>query len=175
MSPDKNGMVPVRRPPQEAASTWGPYYDALHPERTTHMMIAWKVVPKWMESAEKLWQQRQELRRAYEVTHGGDPAKWPNQHPGVVLHGIPACLRCHWLGESGYYRHDHVFQYPADIARRHEATNGEFGGGEDRLMPTARATPSPPPVKTPPIPRRIPPLPLRIADRYATGRRRSWK
>lgn len=98
---------------------------------------------------------------------------WPTQHPGVVLHGIAACLGCYWLFEPGYYRYDHVFQYPADLARRHEASNGAFRGGEDRLLPSARATSSPPRVETPPIPRRVPVQPLRIADRYAAGMKRS--
>ena len=117
-----------------------------------------------------LWQRRQQLRRAYEAAHGTDPATWPTQHPGVVLHGMAACLGCHWLYGGGYYRLDGVFQDAIDLARHHETANGAFHGGEDRLMPTARATPSPPPVETAPIPRRIPILPLRIADRYAAGR-----
>ncbi|ODR05591.1 hypothetical protein AWC26_17745 [Mycobacterium shimoidei] len=129
----------------------------------------------WMRYAEWLWQRRQKLRRAYEATHGSDPRMWPSQHPGVVLDDYAACLGCHWLFEHGYYRDDHVFQYPVDLARRHEATNGVFRGGEDRLKPSARATPAPRPVKTPPIPRRIPIMPLRVAERYAAGRRRITK
>jgi hypothetical protein len=166
-------MVPLRRAPSDAATTWGPYYDALHPPGEVHVMIAWKVVPTWMDDAARLWRQRQALRRAYEAAHGSDPGMWPTQHPGVVLHGMAAGLGCHWLCERGYYRVDRVFQYPVDLARRHEATDGAFRGGDDRLMPTAQATPSPPPMETPPIPRRISILPLRIADRYAAGRPRA--
>lgn len=171
MSPDKNGMVPLRRAPLHASTTWGPYYDTLHPPGTVHMMIAWKVVPKWMEQAERLWQERQKLRRAYEATHGSDPALWPAQHPGVVVLGFPGCLGCHWLfGEHDYYRHDRVFQYAVDLARRHETSNGEFrGGGGNRLKPTARSVPSPPAVPTRSIPRRVPIMPVRIARRYASG------
>jgi hypothetical protein len=95
-------MVPLQRAPSYAATTWGPYYDVLHPSREVHMMIAWKVVPKWMDYAAGLWQRRQELRRAYEAAHGSDPATWPSQHPGVVLNGHAACLGCHWLYERGY-------------------------------------------------------------------------
>lgn len=171
MSPDRSGMVPLQRAPCDAATTWGPYYDTLHPPGKVHMMIAWKVVPKWMDHAAGLWQQRQILRRAYEAIHGTDSAMWPSQHPGVVLDGYAVCLGCHWLFERGYYRLDRVFQYPIDLARRHETSNGTFRGAHDRLMPTARATPSPPPMQTPPIPRRTCPIPpLRIADRYAVGR-----
>jgi hypothetical protein len=113
------------------------------------------------------------LRRAYEADHGSDPAMWPTQHPGVVLDGHAACLGCNWFYERGYYRDGGVFQYPVDLARSHETSNGAFRGGDDRLMPTARRVPSPPPVETSPIPRRVPILPLRIADRYAAGRPRA--
>ena len=37
-----------------------------------------------------------------------------------------------------------------ELVRRHETSNGAFRGADDRLMPTARATPSPPPVPTSP-------------------------
>ena len=95
---------------------------------------------------------------------------WPTRHPGVVLDGHAACLGRHWFHERGYYRHDGVFQYPVDLARRHEASNGAFRGGDDRLMPTARRVPSPLPVKTPAIARRTAPIPpLRVADRYVAG------
>jgi hypothetical protein len=97
-----------------------------------------------------------------------------HQHPGVVLDDYAACLGCHWLFERGYYRLDRVFQYPVDLARRHETSNGTFRVGDDRLMPTARATPSPSPVETSPIPRPTGPIPpLRIASPYAAGRPRA--
>lgn len=125
-----------------------------------------------MKSAEMRWECRQLRRREYEAIHGSDPATWPCRHPGVVLNdALSACLGCHWLYAGTYYNLDHVFQYAVDIARRHEESNGQFRGGEDRLKPTARWTPSPDPVVTPPIPRRIPIVPLRIADRYSSGRR----
>lgn len=73
MSPDRNDMVPLRRAPPHAATTWGPYYDALHPPGWAHFIVDWKVVPTLMESAERLWRHRQELRNAYEATHGTDP------------------------------------------------------------------------------------------------------
>lgn len=174
MSPAAGGTVPHRGAPAGAASTWGPYYDTLHPQRAVHMMTAWKVVPRWVEAAKALWRLREELRHDYESAHGKNPSDWPSQHPGVVLDGIPACLRCHWLGPRNYYRRDHVFQSAADIARRHERSNGEFVGAmDDRLMPTARRTPDPPVVQTSPIPRRLPPQRLRIVDRYTMGRNRT--
>lgn len=39
------GSVPLVRPLSHVATTWGPYYDTLHPPGTVHMMTAWKVVP----------------------------------------------------------------------------------------------------------------------------------
>lgn len=177
MTPARHDRVPLRRPPADAANTWGPYYDTLYPPGYTIMIIAWKVVPKRMESAKELWQERERLRRAYEEIHGSDPALWPNQHPGVVVFGLAACLACHWIfGEHDYYRYDRVFQYAEDIARRHETSGGTFrGGGDDRLKPTARWVPDPPPVQTAPIPRRVPIVPVRIAERYAGGIGRTRK
>ena len=131
-------MVPLRRAPSHAATTWGPYYDALHAPGKVHMMIDWKVVPKWMDHAASLWQRRLELRRAYEAVHGSDPAMWPTQHPGVVVDGHAACLGGHWLYERGYYRFDRVFQYAVDLARRHGTCNGAFCGGNDRLNVTGQ-------------------------------------
>jgi hypothetical protein len=165
-------LVPLKRAPSYAATTWGPYYEALHPPRRVHWIVNWKAVPTWIDQATNLWHRRQELRRAYEAAHGSDQAKWPVQHPGVLLNSRAACLGCNWFLERGYYGGDGVFQQPVDLARRHETSNGAFHGGDDRLMPTARRAPSPAPVASPPIPRRIPPAPLRIADRYVAGRPR---
>lgn len=174
MSLDKNGRVFHYGAPPDAAQTWGPYYDTLHPQRRVHMMIAWKVVPRWREEAAALWREREAKRRDYEALHGSERAAWPSSHPGIVLKGIPACLGCRWLGPAdGYYDHDHIYQFAADLARRHETSNGLFiAGRQDRLVPTARRTPNPPEVQTPPIPRRLPIRRLRIADRYAAGRNR---
>ncbi len=63
--------VPLTRAPSYAATTWGPYYESLHPPRDVVFIVNWKVVPEWMDHAARLWQQRQALRRAYEVAH------WP--------------------------------------------------------------------------------------------------
>jgi hypothetical protein len=165
-------LEPSTRAPSYAATTWGPYYEALHPPCRVHWIVNWKAVPKYIDHATSLWHRRQELRRAYAAAHGSDPANWPVQHPGVLLGPHAACLGCNWFLERGYYRGDGVFQRPVDLSRRHEASNGEFRGGGERLMPTARRFPSPAPVASPPIPRGIPPAPLRVADRYLAGRPR---
>jgi hypothetical protein len=64
--------------------------------------------------ARRLWDQREEMRRAYEAVHGTDRAWWPLQHPGVVLDAVPsiahgACLGCQWLAEIRWE--------PAELAR----------------------------------------------------------
>jgi hypothetical protein len=123
--------VPLTRAPSYAANTWGPYYDALHPPCQVHFIVNWKVVPKWIDHAVRLWRQRAELRRAYEAAHGNDPALWPVQHPGAVLDSHAACLGCHWIHERGYYRDDGLFQHPVDLVRRHETSIGAFRGGDD--------------------------------------------
>jgi hypothetical protein len=143
VSPDRNGMVPLRRAPSYAATTWGPYYHGLHPPGEVHWMIDWKVVPKWMDHAARLWQQRQTLRRAYEAAHGTDPGMWPTRHPGIVLGANAACLGCNWFHAGGRLRDDGVYEQHYKLASRHETSNGAFRGGDDRLMPTARRTPSP--------------------------------
>lgn len=97
MSPDSNGLVPVPRAPEYAATTWGPYYDTLHPPGTVHWMAKLKGVSRWMDAAARLWRQRQALRAEYAARHGTDPARWPTRHPRITLDGVDACLGCHWL------------------------------------------------------------------------------
>ncbi len=50
---------------------------------------------------------RRTARRVWDV-HGTDPARWPVQHPGVVLDAVPstahgACLGCQWLDVRGHW------------------------------------------------------------------------
>jgi hypothetical protein len=40
--------------------------------------------------ARRLWDQREELREAYEVEHGSDQDGWPHRHPGIVLTAVPS-------------------------------------------------------------------------------------
>jgi hypothetical protein len=63
----RDGLEWPTRAPWYAATTWGPYYEALNPPRRVHFIVNWKVVPKRMDHAAKLWQQRQELRRVGNV------------------------------------------------------------------------------------------------------------
>ena len=51
------------------------------------------------------WDQREELRAAYEVEHGSDPDNWPHRHPGIVIDAVQfvahaACLGCQWINPA---------------------------------------------------------------------------
>jgi hypothetical protein len=56
--------------------------------------------------ARRLWDQREELREAYEAVHGSDPGSWPHRHPGIVIDAVQfvvhaACLGCQWIDQPG--------------------------------------------------------------------------
>lgn len=121
-----NGLRPLSRAPSYASTTWGPYYEALHPPCRVHFIVNWKVVPTWFEDAERLWQRRQVLRRAYGTVYGPYRDMWPTQHPGVILGANAACLGCHWFHAGGRYRDDGSYEQHWKLARRHESTNGAF-------------------------------------------------
>jgi hypothetical protein len=126
-------LRPMRRAPLDAATTWGPYYEALNPPCLVHTMVNWKVVPKEFERAERLWQQRQEKRRAYETVYGPYLEMWPTQHPGIVLGANGACQGCNWFHVGGRHRRDGVYEQHWKLARRHETSNGAFSGGNDEM------------------------------------------
>ena len=44
MSPDRSWAVPLQRAPPQAATTWSPNYDAMHPPRRVHFIIDWQSV-----------------------------------------------------------------------------------------------------------------------------------
>jgi hypothetical protein len=41
------------------------------------------------------WDQREELRAAYEAVHGTDPYQWPDRHPGIVIDAVE------WVAQPG--------------------------------------------------------------------------
>ena len=52
------------------------------------------------------WDQREELRAAYEAEHGSGPENWPHRHPGIVIDAVQfvahaACLGCQWIDQPG--------------------------------------------------------------------------
>jgi hypothetical protein len=144
-------MVPLTRAPSCAASTWGPYYEALRPPRGAHFIDNWKVVPKWMDHAVRLWQRHQELRRAYEAAHGSNPAMWPTQHPGIVLGANAACLGCNWFHAGWSSRDAGVYEQHFKLAHRHEISNGAFPipDGDTGKPESGYLVPLPPKPRTP--------------------------
>jgi hypothetical protein len=48
--------------------------------------------------ARRLWDQREELRAAYEAEHGSDPENWPHRHPGIVIDAVQFVAHAAWPG-----------------------------------------------------------------------------
>jgi hypothetical protein len=101
-TPARPRKTTLSRPaPLWEASTWGPYFGALFPPQEVSPWIAWKIRSTGVGIARRLWDQREQLRGQAGDVHGTDPARWPVQHPGVVLDAVPsiahgACLGCQW-------------------------------------------------------------------------------
>lgn len=101
--PHEDSLVVMGSSPAYAATTWGPYFNAMTgAPRRTHWYARWRTTQHNSDRAVALWRQREALRASYEQFHGDDRGRWPDEHPGVVLDGVdalayPACLRCHWL------------------------------------------------------------------------------
>jgi hypothetical protein len=128
--PTGRPKITVSRPaPQWAASTWGPYFDAMFPPQEVSTWISWKMTSTGTNIASRLWDQREELRAEYEDVHGTDRARWPAQHPGVVLDAVPstahgACLGCqwfdvrgHWMGHSDWFERASVWPHRHQVSR----------------------------------------------------------
>jgi hypothetical protein len=88
--------------------------------------------------ARRLWDQREELREAYQAVHGSEPESWPRRHPGIVIDAVQfvahaACLGCQWIDQPGTPMKDSGWrEVAAAVARRHETSNGEFRPGRTR-------------------------------------------
>ena len=137
--PTGRPKITVSRPaPQWAASTWGPYFDAMFPPQEVSTWISWKMTSTGTNTARRLWEQREELRAEYDDVHGTDRALWPAQHPGVVLdtvlstaHG--ACLGCQWFDVAGHWMgHSDWFERASVWPHRHQVSNGVFLDGPRR-------------------------------------------
>ena len=59
-------------------------------------MDSWKMTSTGTNIARRLGDQREELRGEYGDVHGTDPARWPVQHPGVVLDAVPSTALGAW-------------------------------------------------------------------------------
>lgn len=121
MTFNQGPVKPSRRWSVGYAATWGPYWDAIFPPREVTAWIDWKRGSTGVNVARRFWEQREQLRRAYEAVHGRDPEAWPSRHPRVVLDAVPqidhaACLGCRWFDPSGWD--------PPSAARRHERSDG---------------------------------------------------
>jgi hypothetical protein len=88
--------------------------------------------------ARRLWDQREELREAYEAVHGSDPGSWPHRHPGIVIDAVQfvayaACLGCQWIDQPGTsMRGTGWREASAVVARHHESSHGQFRGEPDQ-------------------------------------------
>jgi hypothetical protein len=88
--------------------------------------------------ARRLWDQREELREAYEVEHSSDLENWLHRHPGIVIDAVQfvahaACLGCQWIDQPGTSMSDEGWrEASAAAARRHERSHGEFRGEPDQ-------------------------------------------
>jgi hypothetical protein len=118
---------------------WRAYHESMFPPgRLVTPWIRFKVMSTGVNVARRLWDQREELREAYEVEHGSDQDGWPHRHPGIVLTAVPsiahaACLGCQWLAQPGNSMSDEGWrEAAAAVARRHESSHGEFRGQPDQ-------------------------------------------
>lgn len=86
------------------AGGWAAYHAALYPPSLVRAYGRWKRTNTGSRVAERLWTQREELRRQMEASHPA--AKAVGVHVGVVLDAVPeiarpACLTCTWLDPTG--------------------------------------------------------------------------
>ncbi len=125
---DRDGTVLSSTAPAYADATWGPYYDALYPQRRVHFTVQWKAVPGWIDRAVELWRRREVLRVAYEVEHGSDRDLWPSRHPGIALEDCAACLGCQWIVANGILGAHGIQQWTRELARHHEISHGTTHG-----------------------------------------------
>jgi hypothetical protein len=125
-------------PGPEYADTWGPYYSAQFPPTKVTPWINFKRMGSGVNVVRRHWDQREELRAAYEAEHGSDPDNWPHRHPGIVIDAVQfvahaACLGCQWIDQPGNSMSDEGWRVAAAaVARRHEGSHREFRGQPDQ-------------------------------------------
>ena len=117
---------------------WRAYHRAMFPPGgLVTPWVRFKKTSTGVNVAPRLWDQREDLREAYETVHGSDPAKWPTRHPGIVIDAVQwvahaACLGCQWIDVPGTSISDAGWrEAAAAVARRHEISNWEFRGKSD--------------------------------------------
>ena len=105
--PGRSGPANGRESTPSTSLGWRAYHQAMFPPGgLVTPWIRFKVMSTGVNVARRLWDQREELREAYEVEHGSDPENWPHRHPGIVIDAVQfvahaACLGCQWLDQPG--------------------------------------------------------------------------
>jgi hypothetical protein len=100
--------------------------------------IRFKVMSTGVNVARRLWDQREEVREAYEAVHGSDPDSWPHRDPGIVIDAVQfvahaACLGCQWIDQPGTSMEELGWrEASAAVAHRHESSHGKFRGEPDQ-------------------------------------------
>jgi hypothetical protein len=103
--------------------------------RSPKRWINFKRMGSGVNVVRRHWDQREELRAAYETHHSSDPERWPGRHPGIVIDAVQfvahaACLGCQWIDMPGTSMKDRGWRdAAAAVARRHEDSNGESPDG----------------------------------------------
>ena len=120
------------RPGLGFAGTGSPYHDVIFPPWPVSGWVRWKQKSTGARVSRRLWEQRERLRRQYEIAHGADKRRWPTRHPGVVLDDVlwiahPACLGCVWFDNDGVYmRNPDWLNAALERARRHQDSGREY-------------------------------------------------
>jgi hypothetical protein len=111
---------------------WRAYHKSLFPPGgLVTPWIRFKVMSTGVNVARRLWDQREELREAYQAVHGSDPESWPHRHPRIVIDAVQfvahaACLACQWIDMPGTSMEEPGWrEASAAVARRHQESNGE--------------------------------------------------
>ena len=105
---------------------WRAYHQAMFPpDGLVTPWVRFKKISTGVNVVRRLWDQREDLREAYETVHGSVPAKWPTRHPGIVIDAVQwvahgACLGCQWIAQPGNSMSDEGWrEAAAAVARRH--------------------------------------------------------
>jgi hypothetical protein len=80
---------------------WRAYHESMFPPgRLVTPWIRFKVMSTGVNVARRLWDQREELREAYEVEHGSDQDGWPDRHPGIVIDAVQFVAHAAWAASG---------------------------------------------------------------------------
>ena len=118
---------------------WRAYHKAMFPPGgLVTPWVRFKKMSTGVNVARRLWDQREDLREAYEAEHGSEQDGSPHRHPGIVIDAVQwvahaACLGCQWIDMPGTSMEEPGWrEASAAVARRHESSHGEFRGEPDQ-------------------------------------------